>query len=57
MIESAIRVHLVYLLPIDVLVGLSTAMLVVAFVGLGSWTARRVPRAEAHGPVTRDDGP
>ena len=49
MIESAIRVHLAHLLPIDVLVGLSTAILVVAFVGLRSWAARRVARAEAHG--------
>jgi hypothetical protein len=47
--ESAIRVPLVYLLPVDVMVGLSTAMLVAAFVGLSIWTARWVARAESAG--------
>lgn len=43
--EAAIRVPLVYLLPIDVMVGVSTAMLVVAIVGLSVWTVRWAARA------------
>lgn len=46
-LESAVRVPLMYLLPVDVMVGLSTAMLVAVFVGLSIWTARWVARAEA----------
>jgi hypothetical protein len=47
--ESAIRVPLVYLLPVDMMVELSTAMLVAVFVGLSIWTARWVAHAESAG--------
>lgn len=56
-LEAAIRVPLVFLLPADVMVGLSTAMLVVAFVGLGIWTGRWVARAEARGAAAPDGAP
>lgn len=42
--EAAIRVPLVYLLPIDRMVGLSTAMLVAVLVGLSVWTVRWAAR-------------
>ena len=45
--EAAIRVPLVYLLPIDVMVGVSTAMMVAVFAGLIVWNARWVARAQA----------
>lgn len=47
-LESAIRVPLVYLLPIDVMVGLSTATPVVAFVGPGPRPAERLLRSTCH---------
>jgi hypothetical protein len=47
LVEAAVRVPLVYLLPVDVMVGLSTAIQVVAFVGLGAWTVRWAARAKA----------
>ncbi|MEJ2870095.1 VC0807 family protein [Actinomycetospora sp. OC33-EN08] len=37
--EAALRVPLVYALPVDVAVGASTALQVVTFVGLGTWNA------------------
>jgi hypothetical protein len=43
--EAAIRVPLVYLLPPSVMVGLSTAMAVLAFGGLAVWTGRYAGRA------------
>jgi hypothetical protein len=46
-LEAAARVPLVYLLPVDVMVGLSTAMLVAVFAGLGIWTVRWVARAQS----------
>ncbi len=45
--EAAIRVPLVYLLPIDVMVGVSTAMMVAVFAGLIIWNARWVARAQS----------
>ena len=48
--EAAVRVPLIYLLPIDVMVGLSTALMVVAVAGLIGWTswyAKRVARSAA----------
>jgi hypothetical protein len=38
---------LVYLLPIDVMVGVSTAMMVAVFTGLVLWNARWVARAQS----------
>ena len=43
--EAAIRVPLVYLLPIDVMVGVSTVMLVAVIVGLSVWTVRWAEKA------------
>jgi hypothetical protein len=40
--EAVVRVVLVYLLPIDVMVGVSTGLTVVTFGGLIAWTARYV---------------
>jgi hypothetical protein len=50
--EAAIRVPLVYLLPIDVMVGVSTAMMVAVIAGLVVWNARWVARARS-GQVAR----
>lgn len=36
-VESLVRVPLIYTLPVDVMVGLSTALMVTAFVLLGIW--------------------
>jgi type IV secretory pathway TrbD component len=36
--EAALRIPLIYLLPVDVMAGVSTAMWVVAFGGLFAWT-------------------
>ena len=43
--EAVLRVPLVYLVPVDVMVGLSTAMLVAVLVGLSVWTVRWAARA------------
>jgi hypothetical protein len=48
--EAAVRVPLVYLLPISVMVGLSTVMMVAAFVALivwNGWYIRRLTAREA----------
>jgi len=37
LLEATVRIPLVYLLPIDVMVGLSTAMMVTVLVGLAIW--------------------
>lgn len=44
--EAAVRVPLVYLLPINVMVGLSTALLLTTFGGLIVWNARYVARVQ-----------
>ena len=50
-VESLLRVPLIYVLPVDVMVGLSTAVMVTAFTLLGIWTGwytarvRRLARA------------
>ncbi|NMH98836.1 VC0807 family protein [Pseudonocardia acidicola] len=36
--EAVVRIPLIYLLPIDVMVGLSTALMIAAFAGLIAWT-------------------
>jgi hypothetical protein len=45
--ESLLRVLIVYLLPLDVAVGASSALLVVTIVGLLFWNSRYVARAQA----------
>jgi hypothetical protein len=51
--EATLRVPLVYLLPISVMVGLSTAMMIAAFAALIVWNGwyvrRAVARAARHG--------
>jgi hypothetical protein len=44
--EAAMRVPLVYLLPINIMVGLSTALLVVTIGGLVAWNARYATQAQ-----------
>jgi hypothetical protein len=44
--EAALRIPLIYALPIDVAVGVSTGMLVTAFVALGVWNGIYASRAE-----------
>lgn len=45
--EALVRVPLIYLLSIDVLVGVSTALQVVTFAGLAVWTIRYTARKRA----------
>lgn len=50
--EAAVRVPLIYLLPVSVLVGLSTALMVATFTALTLWSgryARRLERAHRRG--------
>lgn len=49
--ESALRVPLVYLLPVDVAVGASTALMIAAFASLTVWNAAYVTRAARHTPA------
>jgi hypothetical protein len=49
--ESALRVPLVYLLPVDVMVGLSTAMMIAAMAGLAGWNAVYITRAARRTPA------
>lgn len=51
--ESALRVPLVYLLPVDVMVGLSTALMVTAMAALTLWTAAYVVSAARRTPALR----
>lgn len=44
--ESLVRVPLVYLLPVEVMVGLSTALSIAAFAGLGCWNVWYVRRSQ-----------
>ena len=39
LLEATLRIPLIYLLPIDVMVGLSTGMMVASIVGLSVWNA------------------
>lgn len=50
--EAVVRVPVVYLLPVDVAVGVSEGLLVVALVGLAAWNGRYVRRARAGAPTT-----
>jgi hypothetical protein len=49
--ESVPRVPLIYLLPIDVMVGLSTAMMIIAMAGLAIWNAAYITRAARRTPA------
>lgn len=49
--EALVRVPLVYLLPIEVMVGVSEVLMVVTFAGLITWTVWYVRRAEAGAAV------
>jgi hypothetical protein len=46
LLEAGLRVPLIYVLPVDVAVGASTGMQVVAFTALGVWNAVYAIRAE-----------
>jgi hypothetical protein len=46
LLEAGLRVPLIYLLPVDVAVGASTGMQIVAFAALGTWNAVYAIRAE-----------
>lgn len=47
LLEATLRIPLIYLLPIEVMVGLSTAMMVTTIVGLSIWNAWYGRRAGA----------
>ena len=47
LLEAIVRIPLIYLLPIDVMVGLSTAMMVTVIVGLSVWNGWYGKRAGA----------
>ena len=49
--EAALRAPLVYLLPVDLMVGLSTAMMIVAMAGLAIWNATYIIRAARRTPA------
>jgi hypothetical protein len=49
LLEAALRVPLVFLLPIDVMVAVSQAMMIAAFALLIAWTSWYVRRATARG--------
>lgn len=49
--ESTLRVPLIYLIPVDVMVGLSTAMMIVAMAGLAIWNAAYITRAARRTPA------
>ncbi|MFT4217282.1 MAG: VC0807 family protein [Micropruina sp.] len=48
--ESLVRVPLVYLLPIDVMVGLSTALMIATMAALFLWNGIYIVRAARHTP-------
>jgi hypothetical protein len=50
--EAVLRVVLIYLLPVDVMVGLSTALTVITFTLLISWNARYVAAAQKRAAAT-----
>jgi hypothetical protein len=49
--EATLRAPLVYLLPVDVMVGLSTAMMIIAMAGLAVWNAAYIARAARRTPA------
>lgn len=54
--EAAVRAVLVYLLPVSVMVGLSTGMIVATVAGLAVWNARYVCRAQGRPPGVTGPG-
>ena len=48
--EAVLRVPLVFLLPVDVMVGLSTAMMIAAMAGLAGWNAAYITAAARRTP-------
>jgi hypothetical protein len=50
--EAAVRVVLVYLLPVDVMVGVSTALTVVTFAGLIGWQAKYIASRTQGRPIS-----
>lgn len=55
-LEAGLRIPLIYVLPIDVAVGASTGMQIVAFTGLGVWNAVYAVRAERRLSAAGHDG-
>ncbi|MDN5915909.1 MAG: DUF3159 domain-containing protein [Pseudonocardia sp.] len=53
--EALIRVPLVYLLPVEVMVGLSTVLTVAAFAGLIAWNVWYVKRAQGRMAATEHE--
>ncbi len=51
--EASLRVPLLYLLPLDVMVGLSTAMMIGAMSALAIWNAAYITRAARRHPALR----
>jgi hypothetical protein len=49
--EAALRAPLVYLLPVDLMMGLSTAMMIIAMAGLAIWNAAHITRAARRTPA------
>lgn len=56
LLEAGLRVPLIYVLPIDVAVGASTGMQIVAFAGLGTWNAIYAIRAERRHSTESTEG-
>lgn len=54
--EAAVRAVLVYLLPVSVMVGLSTGMIVATVAGLAVWNGRYVCRAQGRPPGVTGPG-
>lgn len=48
--EAVLRVPLVFLLPVDMMVGLSTAMMIAAMAGLAGWNAAYITAAARRTP-------
>jgi hypothetical protein len=49
--EAALRAPLVYLLPVDLMMGLSTAMMIIAMAGLAIWNVAHITRAARRTPA------
>jgi hypothetical protein len=49
--ESVLRVPLIYLLPVDLMMGLSTVMMITAMAGLAVWNAAYITRAARRTPA------
>lgn len=49
--EAVLRIPVIYLLPVDVAVGVSTAMMIAAMAGVAVWNAVFITRAARHDPA------